>query len=181
MNLIETPLRDCFILEPKVFGDERGFFLESFNQKVFNKLTNTNYQFVQDNHSSSVKGVLRGLHYQKNSPQGKLVRVISGEVFDVAVDVRPGSVSQGKWFGLHLNAENKKQFWVPPGFAHGFVVLSERAEFLYKTTDYYVPSDEVCIKWNDEELNINWHFLATPTLSEKDKKGMSYKESLLLK
>ena len=181
MNLIHTPLNDCFILEPKVFGDARGFFLESFNQRVFNELTKTNYNFVQDNHSMSGKGVLRGLHYQKTKPQGKLVRVVSGEVFDVAVDCRAGSATLGKWFGVFLSAENKKQFWVPPGFAHGFVVLSENAEFLYKTTDYYMPNDEVCILWNDRDLNIDWHFSGQPLLSEKDNRGISFKDSLTLK
>lgn len=169
------------MLEPKVFGDARGFFLESFNQRVFNELTKTNYQFVQDNHSASEKGVLRGLHYQKTHPQGKLVRVVAGEVFDVAVDARSNSTTFGQWFGLHLTADNKKQLWVPPGFAHGFVVLSERAEFIYKTTDYYVPSDEICISWNDQDLKIDWHFLGAPKLSEKDKLGISFKESLILK
>jgi dTDP-4-dehydrorhamnose 3,5-epimerase len=178
MNLIESPLKDCFILEPKVFGDDRGFFLESFNQRVFNELTKTNYNFVQDNHSASGKNVLRGLHYQKNNPQGKLVRVVSGEVFDVAVDCRVGSATFGKWHGIKLSAENKKQYWVPPGFAHGFVVLSDRAEFLYKTTDYYVPADEVCIQWNDPDLNIDWHFSGEAILSEKDKRGISFKESI---
>lgn len=177
MTLVQTPLNDCFILEPKVFGDTRGFFFESFNQRVFNEVTKTNYNFVQDNHSMSGKGVLRGLHYQKTKPQGKLVRVVSGEVFDVAVDCRPSSSTHGKWFGVHLSAENKKQFWVPPGFAHGFVVLSEKAEFLYKTTEYYLPSDEVCILWNDLDLNVDWHFSERPLLSEKDSKGISFKQS----
>lgn len=180
MTLIETPLKDCFVLEPKVFGDQRGFFLESFNQRVFNELTKTNYQFVQDNHSASGKNVLRGMHYQKQRPQGKLVRVVVGEVYDVALDARPDSATHGQWFGIHLSAENKKQFWVPPGFAHGFLVLSDRAEFLYKTTDYYVPGDEVCIQWDDPELQITWPLNGDPLLSEKDKKGISFRSSLKL-
>ncbi len=176
MILTETLLQDCFVLEPKVFGDARGFFLESFNQRQFNELTKTNYNFVQDNHSMSSTGVLRGLHLQKNNPQGKLVRVVAGEVFDVAVDVRKNSVSFGKWFGVHLSAENKKQLWVPPGFAHGFVVLTDNTQFLYKTTDYYAPTEEVCIQWNDSDLNIDWHYKGDPKLSEKDKKGISFSE-----
>ena len=176
MKLIETPLNDCYVLEPVVHGDQRGFFFESFNQKVFNEVTKTNYTFVQDNHSMSGRGVLRGLHFQLHHPQGKLVRVIRGEVFDVAVDLRESSSTFGKWFGLHLRAEEKKLFWVPPGFAHGFIVLSEQAEFLYKTTDYYKPSDERCILWNDSDLNINWNFLGTPLLSSKDLKGELFKD-----
>lgn len=177
MKIVETPLNDCLILEPQVFGDHRGFFLESFNQKVFNDLTKTNYTFVQDNHSMSGYGVLRGLHSQITKPQGKLVRVVHGEVFDIAVDARVESSTFGKWFGVHLSAENKKQFFVPPRFLHGFVVLSEKAEFLYKTTDYYMPNDEVCVMWNDPELNINWHFNGQPVLSEKDKKGLSFNDA----
>ncbi len=174
MILVPTPLKDCFVLEPKVFGDERGYFFESFNQRVFNELTHTNYNFVQDNHSLSARGVLRGLHFQKTKPQGKLVRVVAGEVFDVAVDIRKGSKTFGKWFGIHLSAENKKQLWVPPGFAHGFVVLTDNTQFLYKTTDFYAPSDEVCILWNDQDLKIDWHYAGEPQLSEKDKKGISF-------
>lgn len=174
MKIIETPLKDCLIIEPKVFGDERGFFFESFNQNRFNELTKTNYNFVQDNHSMSSRGVLRGLHLQKTKPQGKLVRVVAGEVYDVAVDVRKGSPSFGKSFGVHLSAKNKTQLWVPPGFAHGFVVLADQTEFLYKTTDFYHPQDEVCIKWNDSDLNIDWHFSEEPKLSEKDKNGISF-------
>lgn len=178
MNLIETKLKDCFILEPKVFGDERGFFYESFNQKVFNALTKTDFQFVQDNHSLSSKNVLRGLHYQKKNPQGKLVRVTSGAVFDVAVDIRRESETFGQWFGLVLSDENKKQFWVPPGFAHGFLVLSDSTELLYKTTDYYFPEQECCIQWNDSDLNIDWGLSLSPTLSLRDQKGLSYRESV---
>ena len=174
MKLTETPLKDCFVLEPKVFGDERGYFYESFNQRVFNEITRTNYLFVQDNHSLSARGVLRGLHFQKTKPQGKLVRVVAGEVYDVAVDIRKNSISYGKWFGIHLSAENKKQLWVPPGFAHGFVVLADSTQFLYKTTDYYAPNDEGCILWNDPSLKIDWHFSDQPKLSEKDKVGQLF-------
>jgi dTDP-4-dehydrorhamnose 3,5-epimerase len=178
VNLVETPLKDCFVLEPKVFGDERGFFFESFNQKVFNDLLGTSkYQFVQDNHSRSQKGVLRGLHYQIQNAQGKLVRVVEGEVFDVAVDLRKSSPTFGKSFGLILNAENKKQFWVPPGFAHGFVVLSERADFLYKTTDYYSPQFEKSILWNDPMLAIDWKFQGQPQLSAKDQAGVLFQNA----
>ncbi|MDT8453236.1 MAG: dTDP-4-dehydrorhamnose 3,5-epimerase, partial [Gammaproteobacteria bacterium] len=142
MKIIETGIPDVFIIEPKVFGDERGFFFESFNKKRFQELTGIDREFVQDNHSKSSKGVLRGLHYQIKQPQGKLVRVVSGEVFDVAVDLRKSSATFGQWAGVNLSAENKRQFWVPEGFAHGFIVLSESAEFLYKTTDYYAPEHE---------------------------------------
>jgi dTDP-4-dehydrorhamnose 3,5-epimerase len=176
MNLIETSLNDCYLLEPQVFGDSRGFFLESFNQKKFDELTKTNYQFVQDNHSKSSYGVLRGLHYQIQQPQGKLVRVTSGEVFDVVVDLRRSSSTFGKWFGSNLSAENKRQLWVPPGFAHGFVVLSESAEFLYKTTDYYAPNFEKTLMWNDPTLGIDWKFQGEPQLSAKDKVGLSFKD-----
>lgn len=176
MKLIETPLKDCFIIEPKVFGDERGFFFESFNQKVFNQITGTNYQFVQDNHSKSSQGVLRGLHYQIQNPQGKLVRVSVGEVLDVAVDLRKSSPTFGKWFSCILNAENKRQLWVPPGFAHGFYVRSESAEFLYKTTDYYAPEHEKCLAWNDAALGVEWG-VSSPMLSIKDQKGVSLGEA----
>ena len=154
MKATPTAIPDVMVVEPKVFGDERGFFYESFNQQDFNAATGTDYQFVQDNHSRSSKGVLRGLHYQIQQPQGKLVRVIVGEVFDVAVDLRRSSPSFGKWVGIHLSAENKKQFWVPEGFGHGFVVLSEVAEFLYLTTDYYAPEHERSIIWNDPNHEI---------------------------
>ena len=177
MKFQETPLKDCFVIEPTVFGDSRGFFMESFNQKKFNELTGTNYNFVQDNHSRSSKGVLRGLHYQIKQPQGKLVRVTHGEVFDVAVDLRKSSPTFGKWFGVILSGENRKMFWVPPGFAHGFVVLSEAADFLYKTTDYYAPEFERSLLWCDKSLNIDWQFKGEPTLSEKDKKGLPIEQS----
>jgi len=178
-SLIATPtnLKDVLIIEPKVFGDDRGFFYESFNLKKFQELTNLQLNFVQDNHSKSVKGVLRGLHYQITQPQGKLVRVISGEVFDVAVDLRKSSASFGQHFGIKLNAVDKKMLWVPAGFAHGFVVLSETAEFLYKVTDYYAPEHDRCIVWNDAYLNINWHFGGQPQLSAKDQKGISFKNA----
>lgn len=165
-----TPLDipDVVLFEPKVFGDERGFFYESFNQKVFEEAVGRPVQFVQDNHSRSVKGVLRGLHYQIQQPQGKLVRVTHGEVFDVAVDLRRSSATFGQWVGVHLSAENKSQLWIPEGFAHGFVVLSESAEFLYKTTDYWAPEHERSLVWNDSAIAITWPYTEQPTLSAKD-------------
>lgn len=177
MKRVETPLKDCFVLEPNVFGDERGFFLESFNQKNFDELIGQHVEFVQDNHSRSGRGVLRGLHYQIQQAQGKLVRVVSGEIFDVAVDLRRSSPSFGKWFGVHLTAESKKQFWVPPGFAHGFVVLSESADFLYKTTEYYAPEYDRCLIWNDPTLAIDWMFKGEPLLSAKDQKGRFFADA----
>lgn len=172
MNKIETELPEVFIIEPKIFGDQRGFFFESFNQKQWEKTTGLSTRFVQDNHSRSAKDVLRGLHYQIKQVQGKLVRVIVGEVFDVAVDIRRHSPTFGKWVGVHLSAENKRQLWVPEGFAHGFLVLSEVAEFLYKTTDYYAPEHERAITWNDPNLAIQWPIDKEPTLSEKDKRAL---------
>lgn len=172
-----TPLAalpDVLLIEPKVFGDARGFFFESFNQRQFDELTNSSVTFVQDNHSKSVRGVLRGLHYQIQHPQGKLVRVIAGEVFDVAVDLRKSSPTFGQWAGEILSAENKKQLWVPAGFAHGFLVLSETAEFLYKTTDYWYPEFERCIAWNDRTLGIAWPGDTTPALSGKDANGAAF-------
>jgi dTDP-4-dehydrorhamnose 3,5-epimerase len=168
-----TPLAipDVFLIEPQVFGDDRGFFFESFNHAKFEQAIGRKVQFVQDNHSKSSKGVLRGLHYQTQHPQGKLVRVTQGEVFDVAVDVRPESATYGKWVGEMLSADNKKQLWVPEGLVHGFLVLSDTAEFLYKTTDYYAPEFEKCIIWNDETLNINWPLNMPPILSTKDAAG----------
>jgi dTDP-4-dehydrorhamnose 3,5-epimerase len=163
-----TRLPDVLILEPKVFGDERGFFFESFNAKDFEQATGLKRQFVQDNHSKSAKHVLRGLHYQIQKPQGKLVRVTQGEVFDVAVDLRKSASTFGKWVGVHLSAENKKQLWVPEGFAHGFVVLSETAEFLYKTTDYYAPAYERSLLWSDPVIGVDWPFDAEPKLAAKD-------------
>ncbi len=166
----ETFIKDCFVVEPKVFGDDRGFFMETYNKKAFEEAGYT-MEFVQDNHSKSKQGVLRGLHFQKTKPQGKLVRVISGEVFDVAVDLRKGSETYGKWFGLYLNAENKRQLYVPEGFAHGFLVTSEYAEFCYKCTDFYDPSDEGGLIWNDETIGIEWplDIVEEVLLSEKDK------------
>ncbi len=172
MKVTRTDIPDVCLIEPRVFGDARGFFYESFNQRAFTEATGVQTQFVQDNHSRSGRGVLRGLHYQIQQPQGKLVRVVSGEVFDVAVDIRRSSPTFGKWVGTHLSGDNKAQFWVPAGFAHGFVVLSETAEFLYKTTDYYAPEHEQCIAWNDPFLNIQWPDLGEqPKLSAKDAAG----------
>ena len=173
MKVTPTAIADVLIIEPKVLGDARGFFYESFNQKAFNEATGTNYQFVQDNHSRSSKGVLRGLHYQIEQPQGKLVRVVRGAVFDVAVDIRKSSPTFGKWVGVELSEENHRQLWMPPGFAHGFLVLSESAEFLYKTTDYYTPEHERCIAWNDPDLGIQWPMTASPSLSAKDQQGLA--------
>jgi len=167
MNVVKTKLHDCVIIEPKVFGDERGFFLETFQTERYAVLAGIALPFVQDNHSRSSKAVLRGLHYQKTKPQGKLVRVVRGEVYDVAVDIRQGSPTFGQWEGVILSEENKKQFWVPPGFAHGFLVLSDMADFEYKCTDYYDPYDEGSVLWNDPDLDIPWP-IAAPILSDKD-------------
>ena len=173
MKVTPLAIPDVLLIEPKVFGDERGFFFESFNQQAFNAATGTNHQFVQDNHSRSVRGVLRGLHYQIQQPQGKLVRVVQGAVFDVAVDIRKSSPTFGQWVGEELSADNHRQLWVPPGFAHGFLVLSETAEFLYKTTEYYAPQHERCIAWNDGAIGINWPTLAAaPKLSGKDQAAL---------
>ena len=178
MNVIDTAIADVKILEPKVFGDERGFFYESFNQKQFEAAIGRKVEFVQDNHSRSVKGVLRGLHYQVSQPQGKLVRVVVGEVFDVAVDIRKDSPTFGQWVGVTLSAENKRQLWVPAGLAHGFVVTSDVAEFLYKTTDYYAPEHERCIAWNDPALAIVWPDMGmAPCLSGKDQRGLGLAEA----
>ena len=177
MKIIETNIPDVKILEPKLFGDERGFFMESYNHKKFIEAIGHDLTFVQDNHSRSQKGVLRGLHYQIQQPQGKLVRVTSGKVFDVAVDIRKSSATFGQWVGVELSAANNRQFWVPEGFAHGFVVLSDTADFLYKTTDYYAPEYERCIKWNDPELAINWQYNEEPLVSEKDEQGESFKNA----
>ena len=179
MQIKPTNIPDVLIIEPKVFGDERGFFFESFNQKQFTELTGIEKTFVQDNHSLSSCGVLRGLHYQIKQPQGKLVRVVRGEVFDVVVDLRQSSATFGQWTGELLSAENKRQLWVPEGFAHGFVVLSETAEFLYKTTDYYAPEYERCISWSDADLAIDWQFDGKPLVSDKDVQGISFKEAEL--
>ncbi|MCB2016695.1 MAG: dTDP-4-dehydrorhamnose 3,5-epimerase [Hydrogenophaga sp.] len=177
--MISTPLAipEVVLFEPKVFGDERGFFFESFNQARFEEAVGHSVNFVQDNHSRSVKGVLRGLHYQVQQAQGKLVRVTLGEVFDVAVDLRRSSPTFGRWVGARLSAENKKQLWVPAGFAHGFVVLSDVAEFLYKTTDYYAPAHERSILWNDPDLAIDWQFEGKPALSAKDQAGVAFRSA----
>lgn len=174
-----TPLAipEVILFEPKVFGDDRGFFFESFNQARFEAAVGRSVDFVQDNHSRSARNVLRGLHYQIRQAQGKLVRVTTGEVFDVAVDLRRGSPTFGKWAGALLSAENKKQLWVPEGFGHGFVVLSETADFLYKTTDYYAPEHERCIIWNDPDLAIEWPLEAEPVLSDKDRQGLPFAQA----
>ena len=177
MKIIATDIADVLIIEPTVFGDNRGFFFESYNKNQFAQATGLAVEFVQDNHSKSNKNVLRGLHYQIRQPQGKLVRVISGEVFDVAVDIRRSSPTFGKWVGDYLSAENKKQIWVPPGFAHGFVVVSETVEFLYKTTDYYAPEHERCIRWNDPDLAIRWPINDRPLVSAKDENGLLLKDA----
>ena len=177
MKVTKTAIADVLLIEPKVFGDERGFFYESFNQQRFNEATGLNYDFVQDNHSKSAKGVLRGLHYQlPPKAQGKLVRVVAGEVFDVAVDIRKYSPTFGKWVGEKLSADNKRQLWIPPGLAHGFLVLSDSAEFLYKTTDYYAPEQERCIRWDDPDLAIEWPIEGEPVLSAKDALGKRLSE-----
>ena len=168
MQVIATSLPEVLIIEPKVFGDERGFFFESFNHKLFAEAAGLSIDFVQDNHSRSAGGVLRGLHYQIQHPQGKLVRVVRGNVFDVAVDIRKSSLNFGRWVGVELNEKNHRQVWVPPGFAHGFLVLSESADFLYKTTDYWHPEHERCIRWNDPTIGIIWPSDGEPTLSLKD-------------
>jgi dTDP-4-dehydrorhamnose 3,5-epimerase len=173
MQVVQTAIPDLLILEPKVFGDDRGFFFESFNQQTFQNLTGVKANFVQDNHSKSAANVLRGLHYQIEQAQGKLVRVTSGEVFDVAVDIRRQSATFGKWVGVLLSAESKRQLWVPPGFAHGFVVLKDNTEFLYKTTDYYAPQHERCIRWDDPAIAIEWPITQTPILSGKDQLGVA--------
>lgn len=179
MNFIKTDIPDVIIFEPKVFGDERGFFLESFNQKTFEEATGLKREFVQDNHSKSSKGVLRGLHYQlPPMAQGKLVRVVQGEVFDVAVDIRKSSPTFGQWVGVHLSAENKRQLWIPEGFAHGFLTLSETAEFLYKTTNYYSPKDEGAIVWNDQDLAIAWPEAGEVLVSGKDQIAPTFKNAV---
>ena len=176
MEIIKTKIPDVLILEPKVFGDDRGFFFESFNEQSLFDQAGVKARFVQDNHSKSSKNVIRGLHYQIKQPQGKLVRVVVGEVFDVAVDLRRGSPNFGEWVGIYLSAENKRQLWVPPGFAHGFLVLSA-AEFLYKTTDYYAPEHERSLLWNDRDLGIDWPLESDPILSVKDQSGVRFKDA----
>lgn len=177
MNVIPTKLEGVLILEPKVFGDARGFFMESYNTKKLQETAGVGADFVQDNHSRSTKGVLRGLHYQIHQPQGKLVRVVKGTVFDVAVDLRKSSPTFGQWAGVELSETNHRQFWIPPGFAHGFVVLSESADFLYKTTEYYAPEHERCLIWNDPSVAVDWPIDFTPSLSAKDEKGAALAEA----
>lgn len=172
MRATPQVIPDLILLEPRVFGDDRGFFFESYNARSFAEATGLTVDFVQDNHSKSARNVLRGLHYQIQNPQGKLVRVVQGEVFDVAVDIRKSSPTFGQWAGALLSAENKRQLWIPPGFAHGFVTLSDSAEFLYKTTDYYNPAHERCILWNDPAIGIQWPLGCEPLLSAKDQQGV---------
>lgn len=180
MKVTACAIADVLLIEPRVFGDARGFFFESFNQRAFNAATGVDLGFVQDNHSKSAQGVLRGLHYQVNTPQGKLVRVVAGEVFDVAVDIRPASPTYGQWVGEILSAANQRQLWIPPGLAHGFVVLSASAEFLYKTTDYYAPEHERCLAWDDPTLAIQWPKMdCAPKLSAKDLAGKAFRDLLV--
>ena len=177
MKASPTAIPDVLLIEPKTFGDARGFFFESFNQKAFNEATGLDVNFVQDNHSRSSQGVLRGLHYQLQQPQGKLVRVVRGAVFDVAVDIRKDSPTFGRWVGAELTEENHRQLWVPAGLAHGFLVLSDSADFLYKTTDYYAPQHERCIAWNDPDIGIEWPTTAAPQLSAKDQLGKRLRDA----
>jgi dTDP-4-dehydrorhamnose 3,5-epimerase len=177
MTIISTTIPDVLLLEPKVFGDARGFFFESFNERTWREQTGLDVSFVQHNHSRSARNVLRGLHYQIQNPQGKLVRVIAGEVFDVAVDIRRSSPTFGRWFGTSLSADNKRQMWVPVGFAHGFCVTSEYAEFLYLTTDYWAPEHERCIAWNDPDLAVSWPVTCSPLVSAKDQEGKRFKDA----
>ena len=175
MRVTPTAIADVLLLEPRIFGDARGFFLESYNEKVFADATGLQVQFVQDNHSRSQRHVLRGMHFQADKPQGKLVRVVAGAVFDVVVDIRPNSPSYGKWVGEELSVDNQRQVWVPPGLAHGFLVLSESADFLYKTTEYYHPASERCLAWNDPSVAIGWPLGDNrPLVSDKDTKGLSF-------
>ncbi|WP_018988324.1 dTDP-4-dehydrorhamnose 3,5-epimerase [Aromatoleum toluclasticum] len=176
MQAISTAIPDVLVIEPKVFGDARGFFFESYNARAFREATGLDEQFVQDNHSRSARGVLRGLHYQIRQPQGKLVRVVRGAVFDVVVDLRRRSPSFGRWAGVELTEDNHRQLWIPPGFAHGFVVLSESADFLYKTTDYYAPEHERCLAWNDPTVGVEWPLAGEPQLSAKDREGNPFAE-----
>ena len=175
MKVLDTSIQGCFIIQPRVFEDSRGFFLETYQEERYAKMLNTELPFVQDNHSRSQVGVLRGLHFQKTKPQGKLVRVVCGEVFDVAVDIRPDSPTFRQWQGVYLSEQNKKQLWLPPGLAHGFAVVSEIADLEYKCTDYYDPADEACLAWDDPVLNVDWP-INNPILSDKDKRGVSLGE-----
>ncbi|WP_419419955.1 dTDP-4-dehydrorhamnose 3,5-epimerase [Legionella sp. D16C41] len=179
MKATRLSIPDVMVLEPQIFSDDRGFFFESFNERHFEEITGINTHFVQDNHSCSTKGILRGLHYQIQQPQGKLVRVVSGVIFDVAVDLRQSSSTFGQWVGEIISADNKKQFWVPIGFAHGFVVLSDKAEVLYKTTDYWAPQHERCIIWNDPDISIQWPISNLPQLSAKDQQGLAFNQAAL--
>jgi len=177
MQVTRTTIPEVLVIEPKVFGDDRGFFYESYNERAFADATGLRVRFVQDNHSRSEKKVLRGLHYQIRQPQGKLVRVTAGEIYDVAVDIRKSSPTFGKWAGVALSAANKKMWWIPAGFAHGFLVTSDHAEVQYKTTDYYAPEHERCIVWNDRDLAISWPLSGEPILSQKDRAGLPLKEA----
>jgi dTDP-4-dehydrorhamnose 3,5-epimerase len=174
MKVTPTAIPEVLLIEPRVFGDPRGFFFESFNQRAFQEASGLNLEFVQDNHSRSSQGVLRGLHYQIEQPQGKLVRVVRGRVFDVAVDLRRSAPTFGRWVGMELSEDTHRQLWIPPGFAHGFMVLSESADFLYKTTDYYAPEHERCVAWDDPQLGIEWPDSVTPRLSAKDATGLPF-------
>jgi dTDP-4-dehydrorhamnose 3,5-epimerase len=177
MRVVPTEIADVLIIEPRIFGDDRGFFFESYNERGFESATGLSVRFVQDNHSRSAQRVLRGLHYQIRQPQGKLVRVIAGEVFDVAVDLRRSSPTFGEWTGVILSETNKRILWIPQGFAHGFVVLSSSADFLYKATDYYAPEHERCVLWNDPDLAIDWPLTGEPVLSEKDLRGVPFSQA----
>ena len=177
MKVTVGELPEVLVLEPRVFGDERGFFLESYNQRVFRETTGIDANFVQDNHSRSARNVLRGLHYQLKQAQGKLIRVVAGEVFDVAVDLRRSSPRYGRWMGQRLSADNKRMLWIPPGFAHGFLALSEFAEVLYKATDYYTPEHERCVLWNDPDIGVDWPLTGLPLVSEKDSRGVALKHA----
>jgi len=177
VKVIRTDIPEVMVLEPKVFGDHRGFFFESYNELVFHDATGLRPRFVQDNHSRSTRGVLRGLHYQIRQAQGKLLRCTAGEIFDVAVDIRRSSPTFGRWVGARLSGENKRQLWVPAGFAHGFLVLSDSADLLYKTTDYYAPEFDRCIGWNDPDLNIQWPLDGEPLLSDKDRQGRYFRDA----
>ena len=179
MNILPTEIPDVLLIEPKIFEDDRGFFYESYNRRAFAEKAGVDVEFVQDNYSASIQNVLRGLHYQIQQPQGKLVRVLAGAVFDVAVDIRKGSATFGKWVGCLLSAQNKRQIWIPIGFAHGFLVVSEKAEVFYKTTNYYAPEYERCILWNDPDLGINWELKDSPILSAKDRVGQPFKSAEL--
>ena len=179
MKVIPTAIHDALILEPKVFGDSRGFFMESYNKRVLAEVAGIRAEFVQDNHSRSARGVLRGLHYQLPQPQGKLVRVVGGAVFDVAVDIRRSSATFGKTACVELSAENRRMLWLPPGLAHGFLVVSESADFLYKTTDYYAPEFERCIAWNDPDLGIPWPLQGDPVVSGRDSRGLRLRDAEL--